>query len=344
VLDVAILRALYLVVPALEHYGGLAGLLLWYWLIGMCMFALFVVGHDCGHGTFSNSELVNNVIGHVAHGFLLVPFWPWQKSHRDHHKYTSHCDKDKGHPWVRANDFDSWHWLGRNYATNPLSTLIQWNPFYTLVGVPDGSHYWPYSPLFTTTVERVQCAVSAAVCLLFAAIMFALCNYNVLAFGKYYGVPILVHGFWVTMVTFLHHRDERIEAYEEGEWNFVQGQLQTVDRRYGFGIDTLLHHITDGHVVHHFFFTKIPHYHLPEATQAMRKLFAAKYPGVYKRQSTYQFVYEFLRLHIKLDGLVGVAAADGGGGGRRLMYRAAAADADVGPVPPSMVMDEKKME
>jgi hypothetical protein len=48
------------------------------------------------------------------------------------------------------------------------------------------------------------------------------------------------------MITYLQHQDEEIEIYEEGSWNFVKGQVQTIDREYGFGFDSMLHHITDG--------------------------------------------------------------------------------------------------
>ena len=51
------------------------------------------------------------------------------------------------------------------------------------------------------------------------------------------------------MITYLQHQDEEIEVYEEGTWNFVMGQSQTIDRTYGFGIDKMLHHITDGMVL-----------------------------------------------------------------------------------------------
>uniref|UniRef100_A0A1I8BGB9 FA_desaturase domain-containing protein n=1 Tax=Meloidogyne hapla TaxID=6305 RepID=A0A1I8BGB9_MELHA len=108
----------------------------------------------------------------------------------------------------------------------------------------------------------------------------------------------------MVIITYLRHQDEEIEVYEEGTWAFMKGQLQTVDRSFGFGIDKALHHITDGHVAHHFFFTRIPHYNLPKATEAVKKVLQ-KYPGAYKHKSAYDFLIEFLWLNIKLDCLVG---------------------------------------
>ncbi|KAK0398455.1 hypothetical protein QR680_002595 [Steinernema hermaphroditum] len=304
VLDFAILGGLYYAVPYIEGYAGWTGLLVWYWFMGMFGSSLFCIGHDCGHGTFSNYTWVNDFFGHVAHAPILAPYFPWQKSHRQHHSYTSHLDKDRGHPWVTEDDHIDRDWLSRNLAKLPISGLFRWNPIYTFVGLPDGSHFWPYSKLFTNNRERIQCVISGVACACCALFAFHLCNYSVYTFIKYYYVPLLFQGLWLVMITYLQHQSESIEVYEEGTWNYVKGQVQTIDRYYGFGMDTALHHITDGHVAHHFFFTKIPHYHLLEATEAIKKVLAP-YPGAYKRRTQFDFLLEYLRLNVKLEYLIG---------------------------------------
>ncbi|CAF3473494.1 unnamed protein product [Rotaria socialis] len=55
------------------------------------------------------------------------------------------------------------------------------------------------------------------------------------------------------------------------EWNYVKGQLSTVDRHYGH-IHSLIHSIGT-HQIHHLF-AKIPHYHLETATMHFRKAFS----------------------------------------------------------------------
>jgi omega-3 fatty acid desaturase (delta-15 desaturase) len=123
--DYAILIALYYSVHWIESTLGIVGLLAWYALMGMFGSALFIVGHDCGHGTFSDYQWVNDVFGHVAHAPLIAPFWPWQKSHRQHHTFTSHLHKDRGHPWVTLNDYEERSWIARHFSKLPISALFR---------------------------------------------------------------------------------------------------------------------------------------------------------------------------------------------------------------------------
>ncbi|KAK7243665.1 hypothetical protein RIF29_38473 [Crotalaria pallida] len=46
-----------------------------YWAAQGTMFwGLFVLGHDCGHGSFSNNPKLNSVVGHLLHSSILVPY------------------------------------------------------------------------------------------------------------------------------------------------------------------------------------------------------------------------------------------------------------------------------
>ncbi|KAB8107002.1 hypothetical protein EE612_041557 [Oryza sativa] len=71
-----------------------------YWAAQGTMFwALFVLGHDCGHGSFSNNSRLNSVMGHILHSSILVPYHGWRISHRTHHQNHGHVDKDESwHP------------------------------------------------------------------------------------------------------------------------------------------------------------------------------------------------------------------------------------------------------
>ena len=54
-----------------------------------------VSGHDCGHGSFSHCELLNDVVGQVWHAFLMTPYYMWKLSHKQHHKFNANFDKDE---------------------------------------------------------------------------------------------------------------------------------------------------------------------------------------------------------------------------------------------------------
>lgn len=49
-----------------------------------------ILGHECGHGSFSNIKILNDVLGFILHTIVLVPYFSWQHSHSVHHAKTNH--------------------------------------------------------------------------------------------------------------------------------------------------------------------------------------------------------------------------------------------------------------
>lgn len=49
------------------------------------MIRLFIIQHDCGHGSFFKSRKVNDLTGRLCSAFTLTPYHYWQKSHAIHH-------------------------------------------------------------------------------------------------------------------------------------------------------------------------------------------------------------------------------------------------------------------
>ena len=90
--DILIIGLLY----AVAHYLDSWLFFPIFWLMQGTMFwALFVVGHDCGHQSFSKHKWLNDLIGHLSHTPILVPYHGWRISHRTHHKNTGNIDNDE---------------------------------------------------------------------------------------------------------------------------------------------------------------------------------------------------------------------------------------------------------
>ncbi|CAF4494837.1 unnamed protein product [Rotaria socialis] len=224
------------------------GILLWplYWYFqGTIYMALFVLGHDCGHGSFSVYPLLNDTIGTLLHTWILIPYYPWKITHKNHHKNTGNIDKDEAYYPLRIESYKH-TWIEDNLVYAPG---LAW--FHYLIFGYGSRKINHFNLCYLMYLFVIHVSIINLIC------------YNI--------IPVFIFACYFVIVTFLHHIEIDVPWFVDLEWNYVKGQLSTVDRHYGH-IHSLIHSIGT-HQIHHLF-AKIPHYHLETATMHFRKAFS----------------------------------------------------------------------
>ncbi|CAF1146490.1 unnamed protein product [Adineta ricciae] len=267
--DVIYVALTFFVMYQIENrfkYGSLLFPLYWY-IQGTLYTSIFVLGHDCGHGSFSFYPLLNDIVGTILHTWILAPYYTWKVTHNKHHKNTNNIDKDevfypqRGVPYKPSftDNFLLWfpglgwfHYIVFGYAPRPIN------------------HFNPLEPIFYN-----KHLVGACMTLISYSGMCYLMYLYASAFGFisllfYHLIPVSIFACYMVIITMLHHTEIDVPWYADSEWNNVKGQLSTVDRHYGH-VHSVIHSIGT-HQIHHLF-TKVPHYHLEEATTSFRKAF-----------------------------------------------------------------------
>ena len=86
---------------------------------------IFIIFHDCGHGSFFRSKAANDTIGFITGILTLTPYFDWRHEHNLHHATAGDLDRrGRGDVWTmtvseyRAASF--WQRLGYRLYRNPL--------------------------------------------------------------------------------------------------------------------------------------------------------------------------------------------------------------------------------
>ncbi|PYH57164.1 delta-12 fatty acid desaturas-like protein [Aspergillus niger CBS 101883] len=279
---------------------------------GIVWTGLWVIAHDCGHSAFSRWSVLNDSVGFVLHSSLLAPYFSWKSTHRRHHIYANHIEKDLNYvPPLRQSYADS---IGQAVETLEdigqdapfvlflrilLQQTIGWN-WYILTNItcpPTAvpkkgmsmwrhSHFDPQGALFYPS-EWLSIVLSDLGC--FAVITGLYQLY--LQFGSFetlfwvYIVPWTWVNHWIVMITYLHHTHPSVPKYTPESWSFLRGATATMDRDFGIIGTHFFHHISTDHVTHHLF-SRIPHYYGPVASKAIVPLLGQHYHG--RGEFTYQ--------------------------------------------------------
>jgi omega-6 fatty acid desaturase (delta-12 desaturase) len=134
-------RALWQIANTLVPYG-----LLWYlmylcrpiswWLVvplailaGAFLVRVFIIFHDCGHGSYFKSSWANNLVGFITGILTFTPYYHWRWEHAIHHASAGHLDKrGTGDVWTMTVEeyLNSSRWKKFSYrlARNPFILFV----------------------------------------------------------------------------------------------------------------------------------------------------------------------------------------------------------------------------
>jgi len=225
---------------------------------------IFIVFHDCCHGSFFASRRANRVVGYVAGLLTLTPFDKWQRSHAEHHATAGDLD--------RRGAGDVWTLTVAEYLAAPRLTRLFYrvfrNPF-VMLGVGPGllfvlGNRWPESG----ATRRERFSVHFTNGGIAATLVAAHLTVGLPAF-LLVGMPTLVlaatAGVWLFYV---QHQFEDAYWARRPEWEPVQAALEGSSY---YKLPLVLQWITGNIGLHHVHHVqpRIPFYNLPRCQAAV---------------------------------------------------------------------------
>jgi omega-6 fatty acid desaturase (delta-12 desaturase) len=94
-------------------------------LAGAFLVRIFIIFHDCGHGSFLKSQRGNNILGFISGIFTFTPYYHWRWEHSIHHATSGDLDRrGTGDVWTMTVEeylqSSRWQRLAYRLARNPI--------------------------------------------------------------------------------------------------------------------------------------------------------------------------------------------------------------------------------
>jgi acyl-lipid omega-6 desaturase (Delta-12 desaturase) len=222
---------------------------------------LFMIQHDCGHGSFFRYRLANDWTGRVLGVLTLTPYDDWRRAHAAHHANSGHLDhRGIGDiDTLTVREFQALTFWGRlryRLYRHPL-VMFGLGPVYIFVlrqrlplGRIHGSLLAWISPMATN--------------LSIAGIVFTLAWFiGIGPFLLVHGPIMLLAGAMGVWLFYVQHQFEGTLWARAGEWDFHEASLHGSSH---YDLPAILRWFTANigvHHVHHLC-SRIPYYRLPQ--------------------------------------------------------------------------------
>jgi len=230
---------------------------------------LFVIQHDCGHGSFFKSVLANNVAGRILGVITLTPYDYWRRTHALHHATSGNLDR-RGIGDINTltvaeyRGFSRWGRFAYRFYRHPI-VLFGLGPAYVFVL----KHRLPLDlPLARREMWLSVLATNLAIAASMTALMLAIGPIGLL---KIQAPMILMASSLGVWMFFVQHQFEPAHWQRDGEWNVQVAALQGSSY---YALPRVLRWLTASiglHHVHHLC-SRIPNYRLQDCVVQIPEL------------------------------------------------------------------------
>jgi len=233
------------------------------------LFRLFIIQHDCGHGSFFKSRRANDFLGRVLSVLTLTPYGSWKRGHAAHHASTGNLDR-RGRGDVETLTVAEYEASSRlrkfayRLYRNPLVMVLLGAPinFVVLQRFPTGHE------LRDRQSRRSIVSLDLA---LLVAFGLPCAFFGVLpVFGTY--LPVMIIASWVgNWLFYVQHQFEQAHWERDGDWSF---HVAALDGSSYFKLPAILQWFSGNiglHHVHHLC-SRVPNYRLQACLDAAPEL------------------------------------------------------------------------
>ena len=230
---------------------------------------LFIIQHDCGHGSFFKSRGANDALGRALSVLTLTPYASWSQGHAAHHASTGNLDR-RG-----RGDVETWT-VAEYQAAPPLKKLfyrLNRSPLVMVIlGAPINIILLQRLPLGHALRDRSSRRSILSLNLALAVVFGLAC----LAFGVGPVVgtylPVMIIASWVgNWLFYVQHQFESTGWERDADWNFHEAALGGSSY---FKLPAILQWFSGNiglHHVHHLS-SRIPNYRLQDCLDVAPEL------------------------------------------------------------------------
>jgi omega-6 fatty acid desaturase (delta-12 desaturase) len=191
-------------------------------LAGLFLVRIFIIFHDCGHGSFFRSRLANDIVGYCTGLLTFTPYYHWRWEHATHHASAGHLDRrGTGDIWTMTVEeylkSSPWRRFAYRLARNPL-VLFGVAPVYLFV-IAQRFHSADARPREKASVRWMNLALlgyAAGMTWAFGLVPFLLIQLVVVMVGGGLGI-------WMFYV---QHQFEDVYWERGDNWDFTAAALE----------------------------------------------------------------------------------------------------------------------